>query len=312
MTQGERKNHLIVADVGGTHIRIGAIAIDDRSTVGKTSYFKTKELLDRDPLQRLAQMVRQHQTRAALSVEALVVGLPAAFDEKMDLVVRCNNIPSLVGKTLASSLQEQLGYPVFLEHDLMLHLLGETSLLDRSASPTSLGVYFGTGIGADVLIDDKPYRLYRSGFELGHIPYREQGRLCICGKRGCMEAYSNGHLLIELAKEHAIDIAEIFCSWGDSGPLGEALLDIVNVEAICLATAIMLFSPRYAIIGGGIVSMKNYPKEYLINTVQSHLTSPFPLQSTEFVWASLGETGAYIGGLRSYEQRFATLHEKRH
>ncbi len=298
-----KKNRLIVADVGGTHIRVGSVDIESRLCIGTTSSFKTKELMDGEAMERLAEMVLQHQRENTLSVAALVVGLPATFDEDMDFLVRCNNVPGLAGRKLADELRARLGCPVLLEHDLMLHLLGETSLLDCSDSPTSLGVYFGTGIGGDVLLHDEPYRLYKTGFELGHIPYRTGGRLCVCGKRGCMEAYSNGHLLVALAEEHEIEIADIFCHWGTQGAIDETLRHIVDVEAQCIATAIMLFSPKYTIIGGGIVNMRQYPKKYLIDTIKSHLTDPFPLHSTEFMWASLGDVGTIIGGLRCYERR---------
>ena len=189
---------------------------------------RQKSLMDGESDGALGRDGPSTPERERSSVAALVVGLPATFDEDMDFVVRCNNVPGLAGRKLADELRARLGCPVLLEHDLMLHLLGETSLLDCSDSPTSLGVYFGTGIGGDVLLHDEPYRLYKTGFELGHIPYRTGGRLCVCGKRGCMEAYSNGHLLVALAEEHEIEIADIFCHWGTRGammkPYGTSLM----------------------------------------------------------------------------------------
>ena len=54
---------------------------------------------------------------------------------------------------------------------------------------TFLYIYIGRGVGAGIVLDNRFYR--GSGGlagEFGHITVKEQGPLCNCGNRGCLEA----------------------------------------------------------------------------------------------------------------------------
>lgn len=51
-------------------------------------------------------------------------------------------------------------------------------------------VNLGRGVGAAFVVRDNIYRgSHNGGAEFGHIPIISDGRLCACGKRGCLEAY---------------------------------------------------------------------------------------------------------------------------
>jgi allose kinase len=182
----------------------------------------------------------------------------------------------------------------------MLLVLGEGSLLHLEGEPTIAGVFFGTGIGADVLLHGKPYRLDHSSFELGHIPLHPDGRLCPCGRKGCYEAYSNGHLLVHLAQSSGTPIGNLFTEhWNSHDEVSKELHDVVAVQAMAVETLSVLFSPSYCIIGGGIVDMAGYPKAYLLSHIKAFLGTRPP----QWVWASLGDHGSIRGGLRTWEMR---------
>src|SRR5690606_27111643 len=58
------------------------------------------------------------------------------------------------------------------------------------------------GIGLGIIMDGQ-LRNGSSGFsgEIGHIPFVENGDLCYCGKKGCLETVASGIALARLAKE---------------------------------------------------------------------------------------------------------------
>src|SRR5258708_31846262 len=49
-------------------------------------------------------------------------------------------------------------------------------------------VQIGTGIGSGLIMNGRSYRGHRgSAGELGHLTIDENGPLCVCGNRGCLE-----------------------------------------------------------------------------------------------------------------------------
>lgn len=291
---------LMVVDIGGTFIRIGAI--DEGGTTPPQGIRRifTASLDGPDAVTALASVLLECMSLHRLQPVGCVLGVPASFDEAMDEIIRCHNIPTFEGRKLKSELQELLGIPVCLERDTMLSLLGEASCLDLSGDPTSLGVFFGTGIGGDVLLNNRPYRLPYSGFELGHIPIEVDGKQCVCGSRGCAEAYANGFLIDEIALRHDIDYEDVFTYWQDGSELAASLQRIVEVEALVVASAITLFNPLWVVIGGGIVAMGGYPRRYFADLVKSLLREPYPAQTARLVWASLGPDAPLVGARVRY------------
>ena len=55
-----------------------------------------------------------------------------------------------------------------------------------------VGIFVGTGIGGGVIINDRLHYGERgSAGEIGHMVIVPNGRLCTCGKKGCVEAYAS-------------------------------------------------------------------------------------------------------------------------
>ena len=60
----------------------------------------------------------------------------------------------------------------------------------------------GVGIGAGLFLDGQIYRgLTGSAGEIGHITLEEDGPLCQCGNRGCLEALAGGRAIAQRAIE---------------------------------------------------------------------------------------------------------------
>jgi len=63
-------------------------------------------------------------------------------------------------------------------------------------------VTIGIGIGAGIIIDNKLYRGAVAGAgEIGHITIQEDGPVCACGNRGCLEAFASDAALVREMKQ---------------------------------------------------------------------------------------------------------------
>ncbi|MBN2519936.1 MAG: ROK family protein [Bacteroidales bacterium] len=80
--------------------------------------------------------------------------------------------------------------PVFLTNDANAAAMGENIFGAGKNMKNFVMITLGTGLGGGIIIDDKLYYGH-DGFagELGHINVKKNGRVCGCGKRGCLETY---------------------------------------------------------------------------------------------------------------------------
>ena len=56
-----------------------------------------------------------------------------------------------------------------------------------------MAVILGTGVGSGLVLNDRLYRgTQGGGGEIGHMTIDMHGRICECGRHGCVEAYLSG------------------------------------------------------------------------------------------------------------------------
>ena len=320
---------VIVADIGGTKIALGHLSLvnpkveiqkpnfrreqpsgnlepDGSGGVEKSEFaalpggpsralqtVPTELLRVNDPVLALEKILLEYAQTHHLSPTAVVLGVPVSLAKDLDTVLSSPNIPQLEGLQLGSMLDARLKVPVRLERDINLLLLGE--IYGQNVS-SALGIFFGTGIGASLILENRVYRGASVGLEIGHIPIRGEGKICVCGNVDCLEAYACGHTLKALSKQFSIPVADIFIKHGNL-ELERLLFEFVRDQAFAVATAINLFDPELCIIGGGIPEMNNFPQEAFRQTIFEHLRRPMPRESIRLEWAKLGSRAVLPGAL---------------
>lgn len=292
---------VLVADIGGTKIGLGHIGSHRR--LPQLHTLSTDLIRKPAAVEALAGLLEAYSAERGLVPQAAVLGVPVSLDRDLDKVLSSPNIPQLEGIFLARELGRRLGYPVYLERDIALLLLGEYRAGAARGAASVLGVFFGTGVGAAMLWRGEPYRGHSVGLELGHIPIRGEGRGCVCGNTDCLEAYACGHTLNLLSQQVGLPVAELFVRRGESPGLERALQEFVRDEAYAVATAINLFDPEVCVVGGGIPRMEGYPKATFFHTVLEHLRRPYPRETVRLVWAELGAEAVLYGAQAVLAQR---------
>lgn len=285
---------MIVIDMGGTSIRFGHVL--GQQPVGMHLSLPTAQLRESStPLLWLGKHVKNYALTHGLKPSKLIIGVPFTPDKDRSTALSSPNIRNLEGAPIKTDLQKQLGIEVILERDINLLLLGEWYAGSAKGAGDVLGMFVGTGIGGAFLQKGVPYRgASHAAIELGHIPIRAEGRLCVCGNTDCLEAYACGHTLVALAKEEGLAVSDIF-SAPDSASLSPKRNAFVRDLAYGLATAINLFQPDVALLGGGIPEMKGFPREMFKTIFLEHLRRPVPQTTISLRWASLGSEAALWG-----------------
>lgn len=102
----------------------------------------------------------------------------------------------------SSLLREKFGIPVALTNDANAAAIGEMTYGIARGMKDFIMITLGTGVGSGIVIDGK--LVYgHDGFagELGHVTAIRNGRLCGCGKNGCLEAYASATGVARTARE---------------------------------------------------------------------------------------------------------------
>lgn len=292
---------IIGIDIGGTHLRIGAV---DRA--GRVHCFEKREssaVCGADgSASRLVALIRAYLAQNELTdrAAALAVGFPSTVSRDKRIVFSSPNLPlggadGLDGRDVVALLKNALGMPVFLDKDTVFLLQYDLVRLGLRGKGCTVGIYYGTGIGNAVFLDGR-FLCGKHGVacELGHIPFYGSRNLCGCGSRGCAETHAAGYVLRALWAEHFADepFSELFLRHGDD----ERILRFLEAMAIPFATELNIFDPDQVILGGGVAQMRGFPMERLMAYVCAFARKPYPGEDFTLLRASaapeIGVAGA--------------------
>jgi len=103
----------------------------------------------------------------------------------------------------ATLMSEKFGIPAALTNDANAAAVGEMTYGAARGMKNFIMITLGTGVGSGIVIDGKVVYGH-DGFagELGHVNVmRNNGRLCGCGRSGCLEAYASATGVARSARE---------------------------------------------------------------------------------------------------------------
>ncbi|MDR2255296.1 MAG: ROK family transcriptional regulator [Arthrobacter sp.] len=135
-------------------------------------------------------LVAAHRTRE--QVLGAGVGIPGPFDPITGRVGSGAILPEWIGMEVASRLTDVLDVPVIVANDANLGALAHLSWSETPPGKNFVFVKIGTGIGTGVVIDGELYAGHRGlAGEIGHTIVVDQGLVCRCGNRGCLETVAS-------------------------------------------------------------------------------------------------------------------------
>ena len=304
------KDVIIGIDIGGTHLRIGAV---DRT--GQVSCFEKRESRavcgEAGSALRLIELIREYLARNALTgrAAALAVGFPSTVSRDKRTVYSSPNLPlggpgGLDGQDVVALLETALNLPVFLDKDTIFLLQYDLVRLNLREKGCTIGIYYGTGIGNAGYLDGK-FLVGKHGVaaELGHIPYYGSTNVCGCGSRACAETHAGGYVLRSIWKEHYPNepFGEIFLRHGDD----PSILAFIEAMAIPFATELNLFDPDQVVVGGGVVEMAGFPMERLMGYVREFVRKPYPGEDYTLLRASVVPEIGVVGAAFYAMERLA-------
>ncbi|MDR0421730.1 MAG: ROK family protein [Proteiniphilum sp.] len=198
------KPYVIGIDVGGTNTVVGIV--DKRGQIQKSGGIKTgKHSRVEDYLGELTDLIKDLMKGTA--TKSQIKGIGAGTPNGNYFTGSIEFAPNLPWKGVipfARMLEERVGIPVALTNDANAAAIGEMTYGAARGMKDFIVITLGTGVGSGIVVNGQ--LVYgHDGFagELGHvIMRRHNGRLCGCGRAGCLEAYTSATGMSRTAREY--------------------------------------------------------------------------------------------------------------
>jgi predicted NBD/HSP70 family sugar kinase len=126
------------------------------------------------------------------------VGTPGLVNTREGIVINAVNL-DWQDLPLARLLQDRYRLPVNIMNDSQAAAIGEYVYGGGYRADENLVVINARqGIGAGILINGRLFQGDGGGAgEIGHVVVQENGLLCRCGKRGCLETIASAHGVVQ-------------------------------------------------------------------------------------------------------------------
>lgn len=197
------KPYVLGIDIGGTNTVFGIV--DARGAVIASGSIKTKKHNKvEDYIDELHQEAQKliDAYDATDKVHGIGIGAPNA-NYFTGMIEDGVNLPWPTPVPFAQLLSDKFGIPVAITNDANAAAIGEMTYGAARGLKDFIMITLGTGVGSGIVINGQ--LVYgHDGFagELGHvIVKRNNGRLCGCGRAGCLETYCSATGVARTARE---------------------------------------------------------------------------------------------------------------
>jgi glucokinase len=196
------KPYVLGIDIGGTNTVFGIV--DARGTIIASGAIKTrKHPVFEDYIKELHEEAMK--LIQANDAEGKIGGIGVGAPNANYYTGKIENNANLIWKgslPLAQSLADLFGIPVAVTNDANAAAIGEMTYGAARGMRDFIMITLGTGVGSGVVANGQMiYGADGLAGELGHIIARRGGRLCGCGRCGCLETYCSATGVVRSALE---------------------------------------------------------------------------------------------------------------
>lgn len=277
---------VIGVDIGGTSIK-GAAIRDNGEILDRFSCLMNQEASPEETFSHLADLInnfiKEHHYDE--KIVGVGMGVPGLINQKEGTVSSSPNMPKWLNFNIVKFMEERVNLPVKIVNDASAAALGEAKLGCGKDYKYLVMITLGTGVGGGIVFDKKLIDGFENtGAQLGHQIIEMNGRLCKCGRRGCLESYASATALINDTKKAMNTPGSILQSVVDEiGCLDaraafvaakrgdKAGIELVNNYVMYLGEGLLnicnMLRPEVIVLSGGVAN----EGEYLISRLNEHL-----------------------------------------
>lgn len=314
--------NIIGVDVGGTTIKIGIINeagnILDKWEI-PTNVTNNGASILTDIWNSLRRKIESGHLNEE-TISGIGLGAPGFIHEESGSVYEAVNI-GWKNMEIASELKALSKLPVYVQNDANIAVLGENWQGAGEQARNLIAITLGTGVGGGIIANGTILNGENgTAGEIGHITIEEDGYLCNCGRRGCLETIASATGMVRQAnnkieinpksrlatfcKENgSLTTKDIFELANHGDTLSTEIIDYTaDVLGLVIANLATIINPSKILLGGGVSkagegfinSIDNAFRKYALDRVS---------EICELKVAQLGNDAGIIGAAYLVKQK---------
>lgn len=280
----DNSRYLIGLDLA-SHEFQGAV-VDLRGQICSQICLPVGERNGKAALDLVYELIDQLLSDARAPIIGIGIGSPGLIDP-INGIIRYSVNLGWHGLPLAKQLQDRYHLPVYIANNSQAAAIAETTFGANRDISNLVVVKIGRGIAAGIVINGEPYfgEGYGAG-EIGHLVVKDQGDLCRCGHRGCLETIASSNAIIKHAQQIALQNADsklnaltsspeqitleiIFKAYQEGDPQVVALIDdVIMYLGTAIANLVCSLNIKQIVIAGIITDLG----DGLINALQQQIS----------------------------------------
>ena len=258
-------------DIGGTNTDIGLVRSDGCVVARKnlpTGKYYDADLYVADICKKITEMMKEQQIA---TIEGVGIAAPMG-NYYTGCIDNATNLNFRGITDLNALIHKYMDVPVTISNDANAAAYGELVYGGAKGMKNVITFTLGTGVGSGIVIDGKLlHGKTGNAGELGHVIMIPGGRLCGCGRKGCLETYTSAtgirRTALEMLEQHPeytgvlskIDKEKLSSKdVGDAANAGDPLaIKIFELTGeglgVAMANAVAFSSPEAIFLMGGPV-----------------------------------------------------------
>lgn len=285
----------------------------------------------KDALHQLAEAIKRHIEKSGV-VKSKIIGVGIGMPGFVNVEEGVNHtfFDQDMSVSHKAFLGKEIGLPIYIDNDSSLTAFSEWMFGPAKNHHNALIVNLGWGTGLGMILDG---RLFRgdTGYagEFSHIPLSDNGVLCECGKRGCLETETSLLIMAQKAvddiragKASGLPLLDVkymsdaiieSANKGDQYSIG-LLSHVGSMLGKGIAILIHIMNPGLILISGRGAKARRILKAPIQQALNQYCI-PSLVNNTEIIFSEKGEQAGLTGALalvmehaKVYKQTTKTTH----
>jgi predicted NBD/HSP70 family sugar kinase len=257
-----------------------------------------------------SQLIHDYHIRGE-KVYGIGVDMPGLINSKTGINY---TIKDKKRQNIGRDLKAKFNKLVYIDNDARMHAHGEFQFGAAKIHRDAIIIHWSWGLGLGIFVNGQLCS-GKNGFagEFSHIPIVENGELCICGKRGCLETIASSNAIMRRVKQGFEEdaVSSLINKFRDH-PENVTPEDVIDSarqgDEFCIAILneigsamgkglsyiIQLLNPEVIVLSGPLAKAKQYVLSPIQQSLNRYCLEKIS-ESTQLVISDMGDQTALLG-----------------
>ena len=256
------------------------------------------------------QLIHDYHIRGE-KVYGIGVDMPGLINSKTGINY---TIKDKKRQNIGRDLKAKFNKLVYIDNDARMHAHGEFQFGAAKIHRDAIIIHWSWGLGLGIFVNGQLCS-GKNGFagEFSHIPIVENGELCICGKRGCLETIASSNAIMRRVKQgfeedavsslinkfrdhpEKVTPEDVIDSARQGDEFCIAILnEIGSAMGKGLSYIIQLLNPEVIVLSGPLAKAKQYVLSPIQQSLNRYCLEKIS-ESTQLVISDMGDQTALLG-----------------